>query len=106
LQVSTTPFRASGSRRRRTTASARSSAFDVSRHVHRGGAGVADRHEHRAAEQGADLIELLGARTTVPVYYEECEVVKSPLSGFTAAISQHRAGFARWWCAERPSCCR
>ncbi len=43
-------------------------------------------------KQGADLMELLAPRTTVPVHYEEYGVMKSPLSDFTAEISRRAAG--------------
>ncbi|MFD5823838.1 MBL fold metallo-hydrolase [Lentzea sp. NPDC060358] len=43
-------------------------------------------------EQGADLMELLDPRVTVPVHYEEYGVMKSPLSDFTAEVSRRRTG--------------
>jgi L-ascorbate metabolism protein UlaG (beta-lactamase superfamily) len=43
-------------------------------------------------KQGADLMEMLAPRTTVPVHYEEYGVMKSPLADFTAQISLRAAG--------------
>lgn len=40
--------------------------------------------------QGADLVELLAPRTTVPVHYEEYTVMKSPLSDFTAEAARRQ----------------
>ncbi len=34
--------------------------------------------------QGADLLEIVGPRTTVPVHYDDYGVFRSPLSDFVA----------------------
>jgi L-ascorbate metabolism protein UlaG (beta-lactamase superfamily) len=60
--------------------------------VHLGGTKVLGVLLTMDGKQGADLIELLAPRTTVPVHYEEYGVMKSPLSDFTAEISQRLTG--------------
>jgi L-ascorbate metabolism protein UlaG (beta-lactamase superfamily) len=61
--------------------------------VHLGGTKVLGVLLTMDGEQGADLVELLGPETTVPVHYEEYGVMKSPLSDFTSALSRRAAGF-------------
>jgi L-ascorbate metabolism protein UlaG (beta-lactamase superfamily) len=60
--------------------------------VHLGGTKVLGVLLTMDGKQGADLIELLAPRTTVPVHYEEYGVMRSPLSDFTAEISQRLTG--------------
>jgi len=44
------------------------------------------------AMQGADLVELIGAATNVPVHYDDYGVFKSPLSDFTAEMDRRGLG--------------
>ncbi|MGZ3145839.1 MBL fold metallo-hydrolase [Lentzea chajnantorensis] len=60
--------------------------------VHLGGTKVLGVLLTMDGEQGADLVELLSPRTTVPVHYEEYGVMKSPLSDFTAEIARRGTG--------------
>ncbi|GGM87668.1 hypothetical protein GCM10011609_25380 [Lentzea pudingi] len=60
--------------------------------VHLGGTKVLGLLLTMDGRQGADLVELLGPETTVPVHYEEYGVMKSPLSDFTGEIARREAG--------------
>jgi L-ascorbate metabolism protein UlaG (beta-lactamase superfamily) len=42
------------------------------------------------AAQGADLTELLGARTTIPVHHDDYGVFTSPVSAFTAELARRK----------------
>jgi L-ascorbate metabolism protein UlaG (beta-lactamase superfamily) len=42
------------------------------------------------AEQGADVMQLMAANTTIPVHYDDYKVFKSTLSDFRTVIEQRR----------------